>query len=119
MTAVQARTYLAKARAAERTASLRAMGIAQRLQQLDPRDRETVQSGAPRVGMSADALRFVWGGRRRRRGTCGILWARSWVAARALIPGTSGTAWRCIWPRAKSWGGWISSPKTLGGESAR
>ena len=28
---------------------------------LDPLDREAVKSGWPRVGMSADALRFVWG----------------------------------------------------------
>src|SRR6266853_927678 len=50
MTAAQARTYLAKARAAERTASLSAMGRAQRWQQLDPLDREAVQSGAPPSG---------------------------------------------------------------------
>jgi len=61
MTAAQARTYLAKASAAERTAYLSAIGLAQRLQRLDPQDREAVQSGAPRVGMSAEALRFVWG----------------------------------------------------------
>src|ERR1044072_9127098 len=61
LTSAQARTYLAKASAAERTAYLSEIGLAQRFQQLDPQDRETVQSGAPRVGMSADALRFVWG----------------------------------------------------------
>ncbi len=61
MTGAQARTYLAKACAAERTAYLSEIGLAQRYQQLDPQDRETVRSGAPRVGMSADALRFVWG----------------------------------------------------------
>ena len=61
MTGAQARTYLAKASAAERTAYLSEIGLAQRLQRLDALDREAVQSGAPRVGMSADALRFVWG----------------------------------------------------------
>jgi hypothetical protein len=61
MTAAQARTYLAKASAAERTAYLSTIGLAQRWQRLDPLDREAVQSGAPRVGMSAEALLFVWG----------------------------------------------------------
>ncbi len=61
MTGAQARTYLAKATAAERTAYLSEIGLAQRFQRLDPVDREAVQSGAPRVGMSAEALRFVWG----------------------------------------------------------
>ena len=61
MTAAQAQTYVAQASAAERTAYLSAIGVAQRWQRLDPEDRETVRSGAPRVGMSADALLFVWG----------------------------------------------------------
>jgi hypothetical protein len=61
MTGAQTRTYLAKASAAERTAYLSLIGLAQRFQRLDPVDRETVQSGAPKVGMSADALLFVWG----------------------------------------------------------
>src|SRR5262249_15188468 len=61
MTGAQTRTYLAKASAVERTAYLNEIGLAQRFQRLDPADREAVQSGAPRVGMSADALRFVWG----------------------------------------------------------
>jgi len=50
MTSAQARTYLAKASAAERTAYLSEIGLAQRYQRLDPQDREAVQSGAPRVG---------------------------------------------------------------------
>ena len=33
----------------------------QRFQALDPLDQEAIRSGAPRVGMSADALRFLWG----------------------------------------------------------
>jgi hypothetical protein len=61
MTSAQERAYLAKASAAERTAYLREIGLAQRFQALEPLDREAVQSGFPRVGMSAEALRFVWG----------------------------------------------------------
>jgi hypothetical protein len=61
MTPTQARAYVAKASAAERTAYLREVGLAQRFEALDPLDRAAVQSGFPRVGMSAEALRFVWG----------------------------------------------------------
>ena len=61
MTGIQQQTYLAKASAAERTAYLRAIGLAQRFEALDPLDRAAVQAGWPRVGMSAEALRFVWG----------------------------------------------------------
>ena len=61
MTAAQARAYVAKASAAARTAYVREIGLAQRFAGLDPLDREVVQSGFPRVGMSAEALRFVWG----------------------------------------------------------
>jgi hypothetical protein len=61
MTGAQERAYLAKATAAERTAYLSEVGVAQRFQALAPLDRDTVLSGMPRVGMSAEALRFVWG----------------------------------------------------------
>ena len=61
MTPAQERTYLAKATAAERTAYLSEVGLAQRFQALDPQDRATVLSGFPRQGMSAEALLFVWG----------------------------------------------------------
>ena len=61
MTAAQVRTYLAKATAAERTAYLSEIDLAQRFQGLDPLDREAVLSGIPRVGMSAEALLFLWG----------------------------------------------------------
>ena len=61
MSGSQAHTYLAKAIAAERTAYLRELGVVQRFQALDPLDQEAVRSGWPRVGMSAEALRFVWG----------------------------------------------------------
>jgi hypothetical protein len=53
--------YLAKASAVERTAYLREIGLVQRFEALDPQDRAAVQAGWPRVGMSAEALRFVWG----------------------------------------------------------
>ena len=61
MSASQTRTYLAKTSAAERTAYLQQIGLVQRFQSLDPLDRDTVQSGFPRVGMGAEALLFVWG----------------------------------------------------------
>src|SRR5262245_28645384 len=61
MTTAQARAYLAKTTAAERTAYLNEIGLTQRFQRLDPLDRDAVQNGSPRVGMSAEALRFVWG----------------------------------------------------------
>ena len=61
MTPSQERAYLAKATAAERTAYLSEIGLAQRFQALDPSDREAVMGGIPRVGMSAEALLFLWG----------------------------------------------------------
>jgi hypothetical protein len=61
MTGSQEHTYLAKASAAERTAYLRELGLPQRFQALDPVDQQAVHNGWPRVGMSAEALLFVWG----------------------------------------------------------
>ena len=61
MTPAQEWAYLAKATATERTAYLREIGLVQRFQALDPLDQETVRSGMPRVGMSAEALLFLWG----------------------------------------------------------
>jgi hypothetical protein len=61
LTGVQEWTYLAKASAAERMAYLRALGLPQRFAALDPLDQQVVRSGWPRVGMSAEALLFVWG----------------------------------------------------------
>jgi len=58
---VQEHTYLGKATAAERTAYLRELGLLQHFQALDPLDQDAVRSGWPRVGMSAEALLFVWG----------------------------------------------------------
>lgn len=62
MTPAQARTYLSKANATERTAYLRTLGLVQRFEALNSQDRETIQVGKfPWVGMSAAALRFLWG----------------------------------------------------------
>ena len=62
MTWAQERTYMAKATAAERTAYLRALGLVQRFEALDPQDREAILTGGqPRRGMDAAALRFLWG----------------------------------------------------------
>ncbi len=62
MTWAQERAYMAKATAAEWTAYLRALGLVQRFEALDPQDREAIlMGGQPRRGMSATALRFLWG----------------------------------------------------------
>src|SRR5215471_2784908 len=61
LTAGQVRTYVAQPTAAARTAYLQELGLVQRFQALDPLDQEAIRSGTPRVGMSADALRFLWG----------------------------------------------------------
>lgn len=61
MTAAQVRAYLAKATAAERTAYLQSLGLVQRFQTFDALDREAILVGYPRRGMSAEALRFLWG----------------------------------------------------------
>src|SRR5205823_5045978 len=61
MTGAQERAYLAQATAAERTAYLREIGLTQRFQALAPPDRAAVLSGVPQVGMSAEALLFLWG----------------------------------------------------------
>lgn len=61
MTWAQERAYLAKTTAAERTAYLREIGLAQRFQALDPLDQEAIRYGWPRPGMSAEALLFLWG----------------------------------------------------------
>jgi hypothetical protein len=61
MSSAQVRTYLAKPTAAERAAYLEAIGTAQRFQALEPQDRQAVLAGYPREGMSAEAMRFLWG----------------------------------------------------------
>jgi hypothetical protein len=61
MTLSQEQTYLAKGTATERTAYLREIGLSQRFAALSPVDRATVRRQRPYPGMSADALRFLWG----------------------------------------------------------
>jgi hypothetical protein len=61
LTAGQVHTYVAQPTAAARTAYLRELGLVQRFQALAPLDQEAIRSGAPRIGMSADALWFLWG----------------------------------------------------------
>lgn len=61
MPPAQARAYLSKQTAAERTAYLADIGMAQRFQALEPQDREAVPAGYPRQEMRAAALRFLWG----------------------------------------------------------
>lgn len=61
MTGVQEHTYVAQATPAEREAYLQKIGVLQRFHALEPADRAAVLSGLPRVGMSADALLFLWG----------------------------------------------------------
>src|SRR2546425_12229258 len=57
MTSAQARTYLAKASAAERTAYLNEIGLGERFQRPGPPERATVPSAGPRAGMEADPQR--------------------------------------------------------------
>ena len=61
MTPGQVRTYVAQPTAAARTAYLQELELVQRFQALDPLDQAAIRSGIPRVGMSAEALRFLWG----------------------------------------------------------
>ena len=61
MTSRQIRTYLAKPTPDARAAYLEEIGSAQRFAALDLEDRESVLAGHIRVGMSSEALRFLWG----------------------------------------------------------
>jgi hypothetical protein len=56
MTGTQEHAYLAKTSAAERTAYLSAIGLAQRFQALDAFDRAAIRSGWPWPGMSAERV---------------------------------------------------------------
>ncbi len=67
----QARTYLSKTNAAERSAYLREIGAQQRFEALEPEDRESVLNGFIRKGMSAEALHFLWGSPDYTTGTTG------------------------------------------------
>lgn len=61
MSGSQRRTYLAKDTKAQRDAYLHKIGVPQRFESLSAADREAALRGWPRVGMSAEALRFTWG----------------------------------------------------------
>jgi hypothetical protein len=61
MTPAQVRAYLSQPTATERPAYLKQIGLVQRFHALDLLDREAVLHGVPRVGMSTEALRFLWG----------------------------------------------------------
>lgn len=73
----QARTYLAKPSATERSAYLREIGAQQRFDAPNPQDRESVLNGYIRKGMSAEALRFLWGSPIDTEGTFGK--AEYWI----------------------------------------
>lgn len=72
MNAPQMRTYLSKATADDRTAYLEQIGMAQRFQALNEEDQKAVQRGYIRTGMSAEALRFLWGRPTRYAGNSDI-----------------------------------------------
>jgi hypothetical protein len=61
MNARQTRTYLAKTTPAERSAYLQEIGTAQRFEALNAEDQASVLAGYIRKGMSAEAMRFLWG----------------------------------------------------------
>ena len=67
----QKQSYLSKASAAERTTYLAHIGLAQRFQNLAPEDRASVLAGYIREGMSANALKFLWGDPRDHEGARG------------------------------------------------
>lgn len=71
MNAPQMRAYLSQETAAARAAYLEEIGLAQRFAALDEQDREAVQAGHIRKGMSAEALRFLWGRPTRTSGRTG------------------------------------------------
>ena len=107
----QAHAYLAKASTAERTAYLRELGVVQRFQALDPLDQEAVQHGWPRVGMSAEALLFVWGepyatnGDARRYAHWHYLGSSFGRGPSHYPVGGLAIVSTCIWWRARWWGG--------------
>jgi hypothetical protein len=113
MTAGQVHTYVAQPTAAARTAYLQQLGLGQRFQALAPLDREAIQSGLPRVGMSADALCSSRASPMTRpampAGTrTGTIWARpSYGVPRAIIRGILTIVWMSISSGARSWGGWM------------
>ncbi len=118
MTASQVHTYVAQPTAAARTTYLQQLGLAQRFQALDPLDQEAIRSGVPRVGMSADALQFLWG--EPPAGTrTGTTWARpSHGVPRAIIRGMLAIAWMSISSGARSRGGWMCPRVVASGRAA-
>jgi hypothetical protein len=124
MTPSQVRTYLAKATAAERTAYLSEVGLAQRLQALDPVDRDLVMSGLPRAGMSAEALLFVWGDPYYTAGDA-RRYAHWYYLGSSLALGVSGNRYRDSSSRVDVYlvaghvVGWVDySPSSEGGEDS-
>jgi hypothetical protein len=61
MTNRQLRTYLKLPTASERSAYARQVGAAQKLDALPTAERTAVLNGQPFKGMSAEALRMLWG----------------------------------------------------------
>src|SRR5262245_18955387 len=113
MTASQVHTYVAQPTAAARTAYLQTSGLVQRFQALEPLDQEAIRSGFPRVGMSVDALRFLWGepyytaGDARRYAHWYYLGSPSYGVPRGIIRGILTIAWMSISLGARLWGGWM------------
>lgn len=68
MTSRQLRTYLDLPTPAARDAYARQVGAAQALESLSAADRAAVLGGYPFEGMSAEALRLLWGDPVSRRG---------------------------------------------------
>jgi hypothetical protein len=68
MTSRQLRTYLELPTPAARDTYARQVGAAQALESLPTADREAVLNGYPFEGMSAEALRLLWGDPVSRRG---------------------------------------------------
>ena len=68
MTNRQLRTYLKLPTVSERAAYARQVGAAQKLEALPAAERAAVLKGHPFKGMSAEALRLLWGDPRWERG---------------------------------------------------
>jgi hypothetical protein len=68
MTNRQLRTYLKLPTASERAAYARQVGAAQQLEALPAAERAAVLNGYPFKGMSAEALRLLWGDPRWEQG---------------------------------------------------
>lgn len=69
MTGAQSQRYLALSTASERQAYAERIGVAQRLEALSPQEQDAVRGGVVFKGMSAEALKFVWGEPCRKEGS--------------------------------------------------